>query len=499
MRNLILSLALALAPMVSMGCTSDGDGGGGDGQQALSFDGDTALPATGGAAIGIELGTRLAATLSAVFQALADNANPAPSLVRPKGNFDFFCATGEADLDGLPVAETTATLTLTDCAGSPLSSTAVNGRMLLEFRAVAADFSSFSALASFDGPMAGGQFTIAGDPNTTLAGTFVVENVTFDPSILNPSSFAMHLSQRDDPSEFLDLITISEGEGEGKRTLQLGCFDISTSSTVDPPAITSYQASGVLSLDGKIYTLNDPDNPEGADGIGFPPGSAVPSSGSLTLYSGDKKADGCETFQGLNTGDVSTTTATFEAEPPGRVTMEVAGVTGCFECETTWENLLNTLSDIASPDSCSAVSCDANGGPGEVPYCASYADESHTCLAFPDLGNDVLVEIEGETITYKMTVDGVEVSATGAWNAGDRTGSGTGDFVNFIDPPDTCTNPSPDFQQTVRFGFDITFANATRTEYTGTIELDFTLDPNCGPSICFASASVTGMAGSCPL
>jgi len=517
MRNLILSLALALAPMVSMGCTSDGDGGGGDGQQALSFDGETALPAAGGAAISVEFGNRLAATLSAVLQAAADNSGAAPSVVRPKINIIGFCAMGEADLvlDGLLAVNETASLALTDCTGSPLSSTAVNGRILLQFTEL--DFplqgpSLISATASFEGPMEGGLFTIAGDPDTTLVGTFVLEDATFTPNIFSPlTSYSMRLYQRngdDDGTGPTDMFTISEGEGEERRTLELGCFSISTSVTIAPRAITSFDVSGVLRLDRKVYTMNNPRLSPGPDDISFPPDSTVPDSGSLILQSGDRTnvvdvpsvppqtiGPPCGVFEGPSgrvMGDASNMTATFDPPPEGRVTMEVAGVTGCFECETTWENLLNTLSEILSPDSCSEIDCGVSGG---VPYCASYAEESHTCLAFPDLGNDVLVEIEGETITYKMTVDEVEVSATGAWNAGDRTGSGTGDFVTWVSAE--CSSPTLNFEQEVRFGFDIMFTDAIRSGYSGTIELDFQLDPNCGPSICFASASVSGTSGLC--
>lgn len=45
------------------------------------------------------------------------------------------------------------------------------------------------------------------------------------------------------------------------------------------------------------------------------------------------------------------------------MTIEVQG-SQCFECETTWENLLNTLSDIAFPDSCDKVECGGTGGTG---------------------------------------------------------------------------------------------------------------------------------------
>ena len=292
----------------------------------MSFNGDNAVAATGGAAIATAFGTSLAATLAPVLQALADGSGSASPAVRPKGMIPqgYLCpGGGDATLEWpedepVPGAGTIATLTLEDCVGSPLSGTAVNGRLLLDLTAIGTGFNPLEADASFAGLADPPDvFTIDGDPSDTLVtGTFDF-TADYDPSIFDPASVAISLADLD-PAV---LVTISEGS----RSLVLECFDMSTRLTIkpEPTAITSFLPSGVLSLGGEVYTLNDPDNPnDEAANIGFPPDSAVPNSGTLMLYSGgvcDGEGDA---------GDVSTITATIEPPPPGRVGVEVRNATG---------------------------------------------------------------------------------------------------------------------------------------------------------------------------
>ena len=405
LRKVLLGALAALAAGMIMyqGCGSDG--GGGDGQQALSFDSDTALPANGGAAIAVAFGSRLAATMPTIFQALVDETATASSEVQRK-QLQFglaLCDDGTAliELDEIPPAEgSEATVTFEGCTGSPLSSTAVNGQLVLSNISVGPATDAFNPISA-DGRFAGlpgsvdfEVFTIAGEPNDTVLTGVVSVTGDFDPIVAAPETIVMTLAaQREDGGP----VTISEGD----RQLQLGCFDIDTTIDIgdkvcdeasdeagDPcvadddctnglcideeSAITVFKPRGVLSLffdveKAGVYTLNSvavPPSPP-VPNIGFPPGSGIPNSGGLALHSGDQIGDGgCPAIKGGPfPGDGSTTTATFESEPEGRVTIEVQG-SQCFECETTWENLLNTLSDIAFPDSCDKVECGGAGGTG---------------------------------------------------------------------------------------------------------------------------------------
>lgn len=407
MRNLILSLALALATTVSMGCSSSGDGGGGDGEkQALSLNAETALPAAGGAAISTEFGTRIAATLSAVSQPLVEDSSDASSAVRLKGNFDAFClGGGSADFVGLPIVDQTATLTLEDCAGSPLSSTAVNGELVLVITAVEGmglEATLISGTASFAGLEDDGVFTIAsgteGEPNTELTGSFVT-TITGTPKILGATLLEVTLGDR----LGTDLIEVSEGT----RSLQVGCFEIETRINSTTSSIEVYKPVGVLSLNeqvttdvvrSQVYTLNryteEPPN------IDFPAGSSVPNGGTLALYSGENSpSPGCPEFAGLQAGDNSRATAEFMLE--GKVSIDVDDGDGrCSLCATTWENLLNTLSEVASPDSCEPVDCSGSGGGPPVIDYVSW--EWVNCAVFvPDATVDLMVVASGqEPLTY---------------------------------------------------------------------------------------------------
>jgi hypothetical protein len=99
-------------------------------------------------------------------------------------------------------------------------------------------------------------------------------------------------------------------------------------------------------------------------------------------------------------------------------------------------------------------------------------------------------------ITYTMTVGGLpatnaatdfDVYATGTLSG--LMATGTGDFITGFEGGG-CEPPE------ARLSFDIDFDDGTLATYSGTINFDFTLDANCGSSICFASASVAG--GPCP-
>ena len=246
--------ALAAGMIVYQGCSSDS--GGGDGRQALSFDSDTALPANGGAAIAVAFGTRLAATMPTIFQALVDETATASSEVQRK-QLQFglaLCDDGTAliELDEIPPAEgSEATVTFEGCTGSPLSSTAVNGQLVLSNISVGPATDAFNPISA-DGRFAGlpgsvdfEVFTIAGEPNDTVLTGVVSVTGDFDPNVAAPETIVMRLAaQREDGGP----VTISEGD----RQLQLGCFDIDTTidigDTAEESGITVFKPRGVLSL-----------------------------------------------------------------------------------------------------------------------------------------------------------------------------------------------------------------------------------------------------------
>jgi hypothetical protein len=173
-----------------------------------------------------------------------------------------------------------------------------------------------------------------------------------------------------------------------------------------------------------------------------------------------------------------------------------------YECTEEWENLLETLRDIAF-ESCPCVENCGTGGTGGSggsvgdEYCARHTLFSHTCFPAPEFGEDVTVAIDASAITYTMPVGGLQepglsfaVGATGTLNG--TTGTGTGDPITADSGAAGCTAPE------ARLRFDIMFEDSTLAAYDGMINVDFTLDPNCGSSICFASANVSGTKGPCP-
>ena len=365
-RNAIVGpfVALALGLMVYPGCSSSGGegGGGAGGAQALSFDGESSVPATGGAVVAVDYSTGFARVISSMLGALAVDAGPPSSSASPKLLVDEelpICDDGGDAIFNGDFEEGTATLALTNCTGSPLSGGAVNGRLLLTFEwtpGLVPGTTNFlhalegtaelAALTDAEGDV----FTIA--PSTQLTGgsAMSAEVVTTASVTLELISAQITLGQLGN----LDRITVVEGAG---APMVLSCFEVSLGLTVDPPppSITNFQAQGVVSLEGQYYTLS-------SRNIGFPvssEGPAVPSKGSLTLTSGE--SGNC--VEGDHRGDGSTATATFTSD--GNVGIVAEGSDGKrFECIEDWDDLLNTLRDLTAFDSCDCVENCGTGGTG---------------------------------------------------------------------------------------------------------------------------------------
>ena len=173
---------------------------------------------------------------------------------------------------------------------------------------------------------------------------------------------------------------------EGGRTLELGCFEISTRLGLTTGAIEYLTPVGVVSLDGQVYTVNTYTGLAPQIRFDLSGGTAVPNAGSLTLASGDNRLDEegspAPCFGAGLVGNDSTALVSFM--DAGLVVVDVVSPQGlCFFCATTWENLLNTLSEII--DRCDPVTCEGgipvctpiNSGPCEPGFgenCCDYPD-----------------------------------------------------------------------------------------------------------------------------
>lgn len=416
-RNSILGafVALAVVLMVYPGCSSSGDEGGGEGAQALSFDGETSVPATGGAVIAVDYGTGFARVLSSMFNALAidaasESASPSPKLLVDESLPICTSGTGTAVLNGQLGAGEVVSLTLTNCEGSPLSGTPTNGKIEItiddyEVNPVAGEPTNF--VYSLRGPavLAGltdaSSFTIS--PDTVLTGGALLHadlSVSITPAAgIQTTAVALTLGEK----ASTDRITVVEGAPA--RTLEFACFEVVTDILVAPPSIEGLSTHGVLSLEGEVYEVVGRDIGFGA----LSGGPAVPTSGNLILTSG-------ESFPcfGVPAGGESSATAEFEVvDAQTVVVIESSGADGeTFRCTEDWENLLNTLSDLAEFESCPCVAGCGGGGDGDVIECA--ADALLAFNAYLDPLIEVLKAVEDKG--YEIPAEkGIELD----WATGD--------------------------------------------------------------------------------
>ena len=544
----------AFTAMVYVGCSSsenggDGDGGdGGDAPTAMSFDGETSVPATGGSAIAIDYSLGLGSIISSMLAAVAVDVSSESASKSLKFLDDLelgICTTGGTAVLNFPGAGGSGGsdgsggihfelgdgyLTLSECAGSPLSTTATNG--IIELKGTTMDLfiggsgGSGGSGGVPDQALATAEMSAIAEiaalriaPSTVLAGEFPVTADMVLSSLLPPVVETIDLvlggvNDRDAPDESTR-ITLDE---DGRRALEFACFEVVTGIRVDPPAIDPFQPRGVLILENRVYTLNsfgESDYTVPSIGFDLSGVTAVPISGYLELHSGNQDVD-CGTGGALP-GDTSEVTATFRrAETVPVVDIRATDLDGkIYECTEEWENLLETLRDIAF-DSCPCVNCGTGGTGGSggsgtggsggsvgVEYCASYTPVSHACDVAPAFGETVFVNIDGSAITYTMNAgpfsndvfaSAFDVSATGTWDG--TTGAGTGEFVE--DPDWPRNHPQGCAAPQARLTFDLTFASGL-AEFSGPISFDVMLDANCGSSMCFASATVMNATrGPCP-
>jgi hypothetical protein len=353
MRTAILSTALLASFIAWTGCGSSGvDGGGGTGPtggsggsaMALSLDADTALPATGGAAVAVAFTTGFGYTVSSILEAIAFISQAAAAGLVPKAAFDFsgFCASGAATLDAPSwppetwVPPTDIVLSLAECEGSVLAAGPVSGSITWSIESVSDDPVSGPTIEGATDVML--LISTSPDTRTEVTGAFEVL-AQVSAGFVNPDGTAgngrimLRLgAQLDD-----DLITVSEVVQDAGQALRFGCFDIDLFlSGLEPDQIAPLSA---LELAGQVYTMNDYAQMPSLIVLDE---EGVPSSGELTLSSGDRSdagEDRTEPCFDAFEGDTSTATATFF----GGGCLELNGVDAegdPFSSSSTWDKLL---------------------------------------------------------------------------------------------------------------------------------------------------------------
>ncbi len=349
MRRFDFGALLLAITIASAGCGGEDDGGAGGtgGTTALSFDADTALPASAGAATAIAFAVQFGAVMGNVFAGLSGGS--AQAGLAPKVNIPVpgFCSGGTAVLDWddrdnnnlLEVGEIVI-LTLENCAGSPVASGAASGSIRLTIEEVGG---AIPIIGGIIGATAELDLTIAGSPPTTITGTFRIDaNIPPTLAVVNLTFIALDQS---------DTVAVIEGE----QSLSLECFNIFQRAGLAGPGIEFFRPFGIARLGNQVYSLNDP-NATPDIGFDFASGSPIPNRGSITLFSGNRAGEACS--GGAPQGDNSSCTLTFGTG--GCVDVECMGTDGApFARSISWTDLLDADFSSASEEPCS-------GGSGET-------------------------------------------------------------------------------------------------------------------------------------
>jgi len=394
MRKVILSVVLAAATMAYAGCSTSGDGGGGgaggDELKAISFNGETSVPATGASAISIDYGVGLASVISSMLSTIAVDADAQP----PSASLKSF-----ADLEDVPIplcgpppGEGTAilnvelvplgaSLTFTDCVGSPLSGGAINGKILLTnllFSELTTTAIKATATADVTGLSEDEPFTIAtgAAEDAVLDGEFAVEAaITLSDGGTGGAGGAGGAGGSGGSAGVVEVTELElvlgsssvsianriEVEENGTPML-FACFEISTKIGTSPLSIEYFRPRGVLALDSQVFTLNGYAGDPESIGFDLSSGRAVPDSGTLRLLSGDS----VNCLGGDVAGDGSHVTAAFRLEADDAL-VDIRAETSSgtvYKCTEEWENLLETLRDVTAFDSCPCIASCGTGGTG---------------------------------------------------------------------------------------------------------------------------------------
>jgi hypothetical protein len=418
----LVGVAVGLSLLAVVGCSSGGNGGDDGEGTALSLDGETAMPATGGASIAADRGVAFSTVISSMLAELAVDAQSTSAATKLNAPLEICPGGGNAVLDGVLEGGETASLTLTDCVGSPLGGTA-NGTLLLgdlteSFVGTTLEASATASLSGRGDSYP--EFTIA--PGTVLTGNFKVQadiTLSFSPAI-TASQVDLVLGRSEPESSSDDWILVADASG---TELRVTCFEISTSIDTSPFLINSFQPQGVLVLEGDVYTFNSAD-------IGFDVagGSPIPVSGTIELSSGDQL--GC----GFGSGDGSSVQAElYEEGATTFVNVTATGADGTvYACTEQWENLLATLSDLNAFERCPPAVA------GDVLTCAS--DALLDFNAYLDELIEVFKQVDSPGSQNDFLIDWESDPEAGLFNIGiDLDGGGPErDLSGRVTPKDRC-------------------------------------------------------------
>lgn len=333
------------------GCSSDGNGTGGAGGDgpatAASFDAEKSLEVGPTAAGSVAIGVRMGSIVSNVLSTLGSGLLAATPNVTRKIVVPGFCSTGTADvtvqppLTGMLQSGDVVTLDLQDCAGSPISTDAANGTIVLEMLDVSGGLPVIGGILEANATL---DFTIA--PDTAITGSFGV-----DANLPNFTLANLTLGSRS-PN---DLITVTEGFFRA----EFACFDIFQRVGLAGPGIEFFRPLGVLKQGTEVFTMNDYDETPPNIGFTFAGFDATPQSGSLTLDSGDMSGGLCGVF-GAPTPNDSFVTATFTGD--GCVSLDGTDTEGTpFSLVTTWGDWLDA-GQPGSPNECEGTGGTGGGG-----------------------------------------------------------------------------------------------------------------------------------------
>ena len=331
MRKAILGSVLLAMSIACTGCDSGGnDGGGGSGgggsNAPLSFDTDTALPASGASALAISLGAELGVMVSTVLDAVVEAPSATTRDLSRKATLQLpgLCPGGGGatlDFNSFQVGQD-LTLTFAGCVGTVFSGSAVDGTMVLTIEAIASGFPSEARAAV--------NLTA---PNTTVTGSFKVIA-----SRAGLAAIDMCLGDQLDT----DLLTITTGN----ETIEIACFKIrQVISFTGAATIGVFEPVGVVRRNGtQVFTMNS--YAQQPPNIGFNLSNA-PISGSFDTSGGDGTTEinlpspppFCAAFGSTPPGDNSFVSNQFAGESCVMVDGEDANGTP-FSLETTWSKLL---------------------------------------------------------------------------------------------------------------------------------------------------------------
>ncbi len=351
MRKAVLGSILSAISIACTGCSSSGsDGGTGGPTTALSFDADTALPATSGAAVATTFATQFGAVLSGVFSALSGGGSQlsiAPKIDIPIPGFCSGGGTAILDWNGSDLAAgDTVILTLDSCAGSPVSSGPASGTITLDMESVSGVLPIIGGIITATATLA---LSIGDSQEDTITGSFAVD--------ANLPNFTLANLTFGDRAESDEIIVT-----EGGQELRIQCFDIFQRIGLAGPGIEFFRPLAVVRLGNEDFTMNDYEDTPDNISFDFSTGAAVPIRGTINLFSGIGAGVPC--FNGVPEGDGSSSSATFN--PGGCVDIRGVDSEGVgFGFSTFWDDLL----DLDSSGGVSEEFCDGGGtgGTGGVP------------------------------------------------------------------------------------------------------------------------------------